>query len=50
MTTATGPGPWGHIERAGKAVSVRTSQAGVATVSAFQTVGSSIARVFGGNR
>ena len=46
----TGPGPWGRIVSAGQAVGVGASYAGVATAAAFQTVGSSIVRVFVGSR
>ena len=46
----TGPGPWGQIASAGQAVGVGASYAGVATAAAFQTVGSSIVRVFVGSR
>lgn len=50
MTKSTNPAPWKQIADAGKAVGIGASHAGVATASAFQTVGSSIARVFAGNR
>lgn len=50
LTPETGPGPWGRLAHAGKAVGVGTSHAGIATASAFKTVGSSIAGVFSGRR
>ena len=50
MTRNTNPSPWKQIASAGKAVGIGASDAGVATASAFQTVGSSIARVFAGSR
>lgn len=48
--TDTGPGPWERIADAGRAAGVGASSAGVATAAAFQTMGSSIARVFVGSR
>ena len=50
MTTESGPDPWGRLTRAGKAVGVGTAQVGIATASAFQTLGSSVGGVFGGIR
>ena len=39
-------GPWGRIAYAGRRIGDSASSAGVATAAAFQTVGSSVARVF----
>ena len=50
VATDTGAGPWGRIAYAGREVGVGASSAGVAKAAAFQTVGSSIARVFVGRR
>ena len=50
MATDTGESLWRPMAAAGRAVGIGASHAGVASAVAFRAVGSSLARVFVGNR
>jgi hypothetical protein len=46
VNTGSVSSPWLRVAQAGRAVGIGASQAGIATASVFQTIGSSVARAF----
>ena len=50
VNTDTARSPWGQVARAGRAIGIGASQAGVATASAFHALGASFTRAFTGRR
>lgn len=50
MNTNGVPRPWQEVARAGRAIGIGASQAGIATATAFQAIGTSFSRAFTGRR
>ena len=50
VNTSKVPRPWQEVARAGRAIGIGASQAGIATASAFQAIGTSFSRAFAGGR
>jgi hypothetical protein len=50
MNTNRVPRPWQEVARAGRAIGIGAAQAGIATATAFQAIGTSFSRAFSGRR